>query len=381
MQVAAPLLIVPSENSTERFSQLNLKLSDTVADELGLKNTQVINGLVSEDGKQIQLRTQDWRFLTLPFNGLPYRSASFWFRAEFTPYGVYLRPQSTHSKETTSSASGSKDLSQGITAAQTSKSSFQDELTKPLVEPYITSSYSAALPSSWQSRGAYELARFQQLLTQSQLPLVAETMRGLLVKSNQISAHTVYDFLRMSSLFSSKSNNGRIDILELLDLIKKKRTNNDSMNDIDEDVFKAVSHRISTGQVETLIAKEQGELHYRFFIMLEDQLPAEIVIFRHKEQARGGSQQFGVELELNFTDGLPVKFSCLLVGQDSFSLSAWSCDKIFVAKLRENEKTLRASLRDHGIQLEIFAIYESPPPAKEKYSESSNNSTAVEYRV
>ena len=378
MQITAPLLIVPSENSAERINQLNLKVSDTVADELGLKNTQVVHGAVSEDGKQIQLRTQDWRFLTLPFNGQSYRSASFWFRVEFTPYGIYLRP---HSKEVISRAPGGKDLSQGITAAQTSKSSLQEELTKPLVESNLTSSYVAAHSSPWLSRGAYEFVRFQQLLTQSQLPLVAETMRGLLVKSKQISPNTVFEFLRMSGLFSSKSNNGRMNILELLDLIKKERANNYSINGVDEDVFETMSHRINTGQVETVLAREQGELHYRFVIMLEDQLPSEVVIFRHKEEAKGGRQQYGVELELNFKNGLPIKFSCLLVGEDRFSLSAWSCDKHVVALLLENEKALRASLRDHGIQLESFAIYESLPTSNEKYFVSNNAGSSVEYRV
>ncbi len=378
MQVAAPLLIISPENSVERFSQLNLKLSESVADELGLKNTQVVNGVVSEDGKQIQLRTQDWRFVSLPFNGIAYRSASFWFRVEFTPYGVYLKPQS---KEAHSRASDSKDLAKDITTAKISKSLPQEEITKPSVEPYLTSSYLVALTNSWQSRGAYEMARFQQLLTLSQLPLVAEAVRGLFVKGKQISPRTVYDYLRMSGLFSSKTNNGRIDILKLLDLIKEQPANNSSNSDIDEDVLRAVVHRISAGQVESLIAKEQGELHYRFIIMLEDQLPAEIVIFRHKEQSRRGRQQLGVELELNFKDGLPVKFSCLLIGGDSLSLSAWSSDKYFVATLRDGEKTLRASLRDNSIKLENFAIYESPPPVRVKKLEGSNPGAAVEYRL
>lgn len=378
MQITAPLLVVPSENSAERFSQLNLKLSVSIADELGLKNTQVVNGLVSEDGKQIQLRTQDWRFFTLPFNGLPYRSASFWFRVEFTPYGVYLRP---HAKEASSGVSGSKNSTQALTASQTSKSSSQLEITKPAVEPYVSSSSLAALASTWQSKGIYEFSRLQQLLTQSQLPLVAEALRGLLGKGKKISPRTVYDYLKFSGLFPLKTNEGRADILKMMGLINEQLTNNNSISDLDKDVLRAVIQRISYSQLETLIAKEQGELHYRFTIMLEDQLPAEIVIFKHKEQNRGGRQQLGAELEVSFTDSLPVKFSCLLIGEDSLSLSAWSEDKHFVAILRDGEKSLRASLRDHGIKLENFAIYESLPPVVDKNFYDNDTAVVVEYRV
>jgi len=378
MQVTAPLLIVASENLAERFNQLNLKLSGSVADELGLKNSQVVNGLVSEDGKQIQLRTQDSRFISLPFNGLPYRSASFWFRVEFTPYGVYLRPRAN---EATSEPSHSKNLKQANNTTLITKSLPQQEEAKTVVEPYLSSSSLGVNASTWQFKGLFEFSRLQQLLTQSQLPLVAEAMSGLLCKGKQISPRTVYDYLRMSGLFSIKNTDGRVDILKMMDLIKEQLANNDSISDPDEDVFRAILQRIGNSQLETLVAKEQSEIQYRFTILLEDQLPAEIVIFRHKEQTRGGRQQLGAELELNFTDRLPVKFSCLLTGEDSLSLSAWSADKHFVEILRDGEKTLRASLRDHGINLENFAIYESAPPTVENIFKGNDIGSVVEYQV
>jgi len=378
MQITAPLLIVPSENSAERFNQLSLKLSESVAEELGLKNTQVVNGLVSEDGKQIRLRTQDWRFFTFQFNGLLYRSASFWFRVEFTPFGVYLRP---HEKENSMGTSRSENLTETTVSTQISKSISQQETAKLLAEPYLRSSFMASLASTWQTKGLFEFSRFQQLLSQSQLALVADSLPHLLKKGNQISPRMVYDYLKMSGLFQSQTKGVQADILQLISLVKEQLSNNNMISDLDEDVLKAVVQRIGNSQLETLIAKDQGDLLYRFIIMLEDQLPAQIVIFRHKEQGSGGRQQLGAELELNFTDGMPVKFSCLLIGKDSLSLTAWSNDKKFVAILRGGEKSLRASLRDHGLKLENFAIYASTPPAIEKNIIGNDIGTIVEYRI
>jgi hypothetical protein len=359
MQVLAPLQLAVPEHPAERGGLPVLRLSTQQAAELGLQQGQVVRGVVDERGGQLSLHLLDGRFQTLPVNGSAYRSASFWFQVEFTPYGVYLKARP---------AAGPAAAPASVNAPEHDRGGLD-----PL--RYLTN-LASVMPAS----GHRDFARLQQLLRQVPDPDLLQAVEALQLQSKQLEGLDIQRALAMSGLFAALRPANTPDLRKVLLLLQKYlRVDGDNDGAAEDDLLHAVSNQLDSARLETLVARMGGELHYRFMLLMADQQPVEIVLQRRGGDKPDEPRYFLVELNVQLAPDLPVSFSCMLDASNRLALSAWLPDAQFAGQLREQVPVLREQLEDHGMELGACTIFDHARPGPSHGREAIG--TALEVRI
>lgn len=358
MQPTAPLLINVPEHPAARAGIVALRLTVDAALEAGLRDGQVIQGSLTEDSRRLNLVADDGRFLSLPFNGSAYKSASSWFRVEFSPYGVYLKA--------TAPPPGAADPA--VPAAPL-----------PALPEFADAGYLRSLSWLFSLRGTGDYQQLVQrlLVAAASDRQLLDLARELILRSENLSPLSIFTALRQSGLFSQGKASLQPDLRRLLGLLansEHKELSKD-VEDADE-VLRMVGTRMDAAQLEALQARAAGEFCFRFPLLFEDQVPAEVLLKRGRGQQGAGG--WSLDLELSVADGLPLSFSCLLCDQHSLTVSAWVPDPDFANQLRTWVHVLSERLQEFGMELRHWVIY---PHARPRSMPAEGQAPSFECRI
>lgn len=351
MQIQAPLLATAPEHPANRVAGPAVSLSEGLARELGLLDGQVVRGAVNAAGDELELqlpRLQDWRYQRLPVNGSGYKAASFWFRVEFSPYGVWLRPVKPA----------------GAHPAVPNAASGDDIETLPLQGTGIDrADYLARLGDVLSRRGLYDFARMQQLARLVPLPEARQLLQSLQLSVTALTARDIHSALRHCGLFSAAGNEALPDLRRLLQLLQKHTASRtDPGHDQDEDVLQAVAQQLDSARMEAVAARSQGEIHYRFHLLFGEQTPVEVRLRRRAAGPADDEESYGVELNLSVDGARSFSLSCLLRAQRHLTLVAWVPDIELAGTLQRQVPVLRQRLLEQGIQLDACNVFDRERP-------------------
>lgn len=343
MQPTAPLLINVPEHPAARSGVVALRLTVDAALEAGLRDGQVIQGTLTDDFRRLNLVAGDGRFLSLPFNGSAYKSASSWFRVEFSPYGVYLKA--------TAPVTSSVDTSVPGAPVPTSP-----EFS---MSPYLRS---LSWLLSLRGPGEYQQVVQRLLAGAGADRQLLDLTREFILRSETLSPLAIFTALRQSGLFGQGKANLQPDLRRLLGLLAS-REHREVQNDVDgaDEVLHLLGTRLDAAQLEALHARAAGEFCFRFPLLFEDQVPAEVILKRSRGQQGNGG--WSVDLELSVAHGLRLSFWCLLVDQHSLTVSAWVPDPDFANQMRSWVQVLDERLQEFGMELRHWVIYPHARPA------------------
>ncbi len=344
MQPTAPLLINLPEHPAARSGVVVLRLTLDAALDAGLRDGQVIQGTPTEDSRRLKFAADDGRFLSLPFNGSAYKSASSWFQVEFSPYGVYL-------KATPAPVIGADPPLPAPplpTLPEFDKTRYLHNLSWLL---------------SLRGPGDYQQLVQRLLAAASADRQLLDLAREFVLRSETLSPLAIFTALRHSGLFSQSKTDLQPDLRKLLGLLLRSERKEPYADFEDtDDLLRLVGTRLDAAQLEALHARTTGDCCYRFPLLFEDQPPVEVVLKRGREaQGEGG---WSLDLELGVAHGIPLSFCCLLSNQHSLSVSAWMPDPGFASQMRSWIPTLGERLQEFGIELRHCVIHPHiRPPA------------------
>jgi hypothetical protein len=337
MQPTAPLLINVPEHPATRTGGVVLRLTVEAAMDAGLRDGQVIKGTLTEDFRRLSFLTGDGRFLSLPFNGSAYKSASSWFRVEFSPYGVYLKAAAP--------AVSSTDIS-------------VPEATLPTLPEFGKTPYLRSLSWLLSLGGPQE---YQQLVQRLLAGAASDRQlfnlaRELVLRSETVSPLAIFTALRQSGLFSQSKSNLQPDLRRLLGLLASSENKTVSTDfDDPDDLLQVLGSRLDAAQLEALHARAAGEFCFRFPLLFEDQVPAEVIFKRSR--GHQGNDGWSLDLELYVAHGLRLSFCCLLLDQHCLTVSAWVPDPDFANQMRNWVQVLDERLQEFGMELRHWVIY------------------------
>jgi hypothetical protein len=361
MQPTAPLLINLPEHPAARSGVGVLRLTLDAAREAGMRDGQIIQGTLTEDSRRLNLVAEDGRFLSLPFYGSGYKSASSWYRVEFSPYGVYLKANAP---------------------VESGKGTPVPEVPLPALLTIPEPDKILALRSLlWllALRGPEDYQQLVQRLLSAAASnrQLLDLAREFVLRSETLSPLDIFTALRQSGLFSQSKAGLQPDLRKLLSLLLRSERNQASTDTEDSDVsMRMVGTRLDAAQIEALQARAVGDCCYRFPLRFEDQAPAEVVIKRSREhQGKGG---WNLDLELSVGQGLHLSFCCLLSDQQRLVVSAWMPDPDFADKMRARVPILSERLQELGMELHHCVIH---PHARPPAAPGDGQASSFECRV
>ncbi|MGA0806379.1 MAG: hypothetical protein ACO3PV_07680 [Pseudohongiellaceae bacterium] len=344
MQPVAPLLVNLAEHPAQRAAMGVTRLSHEAAIELGLQDGQVIEATLNQEKTALLIAGKDGRFLQLPFNGSPYQWASGWFRVEFSPYGVYLKPHAAPALPVTPPATAARP----VEAASLDQASFLRGL-------------------SWMLSldGARAWTPFWQRLVTAMAtePTLQQLASQVLLRSDALAPLQVYQALRSSGLFRASAAAETTDLPKLLAMLVLRKGQDVTSGGADalDELFNSTLARLDAAQHEAALARANGEWCFRFPLLFEDRPPSEVVLRRTRRED-GAAGGWRAEVEISTDSGECLALSCVLSGTHSIAVAAWVREPAMAEQMREWIPALRERLGDFGLGLDSCIIHDGPRP-------------------
>ncbi|MEY3659886.1 MAG: hypothetical protein RLZZ169_711 [Pseudomonadota bacterium] len=347
MHTVAPLLVTLPEPPSHRSTVAAYRLSLEAASQFGLQEGQVIQATIAKENSALILAGKDGRFLQLPTNASAYHSSSTWFRVEFSPYGVYLRPQALP-------AAAPRPPSQPVAAT---------DVFAPVLD---RQGFLRSLFIALSSEGArtYEPMMRRLLTLFRQDPGIASLIKKFLIASDDLSPLLVYRALLSSGVLGTVPS--RPDLPSLLRMLedRSRKSTMSGVFDTASDELHAAAIRLDAAHYEAVQARNWGDGWFRFPLLFEDRPPVEVLV-RKSRQGSGQAGSWSVDLDVAMQKELVLSLSFQLSAGHSVSVVAWIAKTEFAELLRTCVPDLRARLDDFGIGLDSCVIYAGERPRQD----------------
>jgi len=351
LYTVAPLLVTLPEPPSYRGTVHAYRVPLEVASQFGLQEGQVIQATIAKENSTLILAGKDGRFLQLPANTSAYHSSSSWFRVEFSPYGVYLRPQATPAV--------TPSLPPPPVAAT-------DGFAPVLDRQGFLRSLFIALSS--ESVRAYA-PMMRRLLTLFQEDAeIRSLIKKFLISSDDLSPLLVYRALLSSGVLGTVPS--RSDLPSLLRILedRSRKSIMSGVFDTASDDLHAAANRLDAAHYEAAQARSWGDGWLRFPLLFEDRPPVEVLI-RKSRQGTDQSGSWSVDLDVAMQKERVLSLSFELSAGHRVSVIAWIPETEFAKSLRTCVPDLRARLDDFGIGLDSCVIYTSERPSQDPPSD------------
>jgi hypothetical protein len=342
------LHITPRPVSVDQAIQAVVRLSTELGRHLGLRNEQVVKGVVDAKGSSILLSTDHGSY-RLQLGSPGYHSAEFIFKVFLSAHGVQLRALPAAPAEP-----GAPPAPPAVPLPQSSlfnRLTYLQHLQTPL--------HTLAL----LARPGGLAAAADQLPEQN----ARDALRQLLVSSSAISASTVKSALLNSGLFGIAAGQGNWSLKKLLLLLRRSSDSAGARVPLTvlNDISKVIDY-IESAQVDALLHQEKQEVLYRFPLLLSDGQPLQIVMRSKPDETdeTGQEPHWCLDMDMPLHNQCHLWVSAVLYAAGSLDVCVWSTDERLVSSMTASVAVLQRNLNMFDLALRgcKICLGERPSP-------------------
>ena len=364
MMSGAEALVAPNRINPIYLEGKLLTFQASIAQDLGLKDGQIIQALVRLHGDQPKLLFQG-RLIDVPGNSLAPPGESRWLRVQNKAEGAWsFQPVAPPAANSASLASTSTSLPLGL--ATTNLAPVVSRISNLLYRP----------------TGAVELAdlfkpgTLDAILQTVSRPDIQAQWRGLQLSMAQLSPATLKQAMMgamgsevwLSRGMPMSPQDPKQMLRRLIEAINQ--SNNAAIQAADSDgsdtsgvlmkLQRAVDD-LEASQVQAVQAQVQKEVLFNMTLPFADANPVEITIKRGPKQ-EGGSPLLVINVHSKSEELGPVWLKTQLEKADQVDLTMWSEDPQVVAQARSQSGLLGAELSNSGLTMKSFKIIQGARP-------------------
>jgi len=326
------LFITPKPVSVDQAIQGAVRLSAELGRHLGLRNEQVVKGVVDAKGSTILLSTDHGSY-RLQLGSPGYHSAEFMFKAFVSAHGVHLR----------------------VLPLVAEKSPAPTTPPAPPPSPLLQSSLLGRV--NYLQHFHTSLHSFQMLARPGWIAAAAEqltdknarnALNQLLVSSDNISADAVKSALLNSGLFGITAGHSGWNLKKILLLLKRNIDGTETRSSLTllNDISKIIDY-IEAAQLDALLHQEKQEVMYRFPLLLSDGQPLQIVIHSNPDKTddTDHAPHWCLDMDMPLSNQCHLWVSAVLYSSGSLDVCVWSTDESLVNSMTASVAVLQGNLK------------------------------------
>jgi hypothetical protein len=352
LQLSAPLLVNFQEHQADRLPGILLKYTQSEALSLGLRDGQIVQGLLTEGMDKMILSNPQPSFQHNSSGEPAYHSASFWFLVRFSPYGVYLKAV-PYSRVTSLSAPGER--------LDIDMQTLQVEENNPK-NGYLQ--LSTLIQPNYDVR-KFGWASILQLLSRIALPHYKNILENSVIVREPVDASLIFHVLKNSGLFADDIYKKYTNLKELLRQLLNYSDSELDFQGIRRDMLESILHHITSSQHEAAYSRLSGEIFYRFSILWEDHIPVDVLLYRNSSRDTA-ENQYCIDLLIGAEQDNDIQISCILGDNFNLSVSIWVPDKNIAHMMSAKKYELSKRLNEHGIHLATCSVFDYRKPSANK---------------
>jgi len=343
------LFITPKPVSVDQAIQGVVRLSAELGHHLGLRNEQIVKGVVDAKGSSILLSTDHGSY-RLQLGSSGYHSAEFLFKAVVSAHGVHLRVLPLVSeKSSPPPAAPAPPLLQGSLLGRIN-----------YLQHFHTSLHSLQA----LARPGWAAAAAEQLTDKN----ARNALNQLLVSSGNISADVVKSALLNSGLFGVAAGHGGWNLKKLLLLLKRNIDGTETKASLAllNDATKIIDY-IEAAQLDALLHQEKEEVMYRFPLLLSDGQPLQIVIHSKPDKTDDADHtpHWCLDMDMPLSNQCHLWVSAVLYSSGSLDVCVWSTDESLVDSMQASVAVLQGNLKLFDLALRGCKICLGERPSAE----------------
>jgi hypothetical protein len=366
MMSGAEALVAPNRINPIYLEGKLLTFQASIAQDLGLKDGQIIQALVRLHGDQPKLLFQG-RLIDVPGNSLAPPGESMWLRVQNKAEGAWsFQPVAPPAANSVSLASTSTSLPLGL--ATTNLAPVVSRISNLLYRP----------------TGAVELAdlfkpgTLDAILQTVSRPDIQSQWRGLQLSMAQLTPAALKQAMMgamgsevwLSRGMPMSPQDPKQMLRRLIEAINQ--SNNAAIQAADSDgsetsgvlmkLQRAVDD-LEASQVQAVQAQVQKEVLFNMTLPFADANPVEITIKRGPKQ-EGESPLLVINVHSKSEELGPVWLKTQLEKADQVDLTMWSEDPKVVAEARSRSGLLGAELSNSGLTMKSFKVIQGARPVE-----------------
>ena len=366
MMTGAEALVAPNRINPIYLEGKLLTFQASIAQDLGLKDGQIVQALVRLHGDQPKLLLQG-RLIDVPANSLAAPGESMWLRVQNKAQGAWaFQPVSPPAANIASLVSPSTSLPLSLATANLA----------PVVSRISNLLY--------RPTGAIELAdlfkpgTLDAILQTVSRPDIQAQWRGLQLSMAQLSPATLKQAMMgamgsevwLSRGMPMSPQDPKQMLRRLIEAINQSNnaaiqgsgTDNPETSGVLMKLQRAVDD-LEASQVQAVQAQVQKEVLFNMTLPFADANPVEITIKRGPKQ-EGGSPLLVINVHSKSEELGPVWLKTQLEKADQVDLTMWSEDPQVVAQARSQSGLLGAELSNSGLTMKSFKIIQGARPTE-----------------
>ena len=325
------------------FLEGTLPISEPDALEMGLREGQIVRGVIETRGDTLNL-ILNGKSLDLPPGLAIPRGMVQWFKTVSTKKGLELK--------TITKPEGV------LIAGETS----QKSQPRPSISPRLLSlMFRNPQPSSILS--IFKQGFMEQLLQGNELRQLANQFKDMQLNSGRLNATALRQAVSQSGLWteSSLANGQSVNTLDTKNFFRQILR----VLPIGSDGIAALENGIDdieASQIDAVQAQIQRELSFSLVLPFSDRDPVELSFYRPPPSEEDKNPAFTVNLHTNSDDIGEVWLKTSVTNKTKVDLMMWAV-KENIAKLAENSAgELRKELESAGLTMTSFAVFNSARP-------------------
>jgi len=364
MITGAEALLAPNRINPIFLEGKLLTFQASIAQDLGLKDGQIVQALVRLHGDQPKLFLQG-RMIEAPASALAAPGESMWLRVQSRPEGPWnLQP--------VPAPAGPQAASTALT------------LTAPpvMTEPSLAPVVSRIANLLYRPAGAVELSQLYKpgtldaLLQTVPRPDLLTQWRGLQLSMAQLTPAALKQAMMgamgsevwMSRGLSMASQDPKQMLRRLIDAINTSNLNAIQSSDASDTETTGLVSRLQravddleASQVQAVQAQAQQEVLFNMTLPFVDANPVELTIRRGPKQ-EGESPLLVINVHSKSEELGPVWLKTQLANSEHIDMTMWSEDSQVVAQARARSILLGQDLSNAGLTLKSFQVIQGARP-------------------
>ena len=366
MITGAEALIAPSRINPIYLDGKLLTFQASIAQDLGLKDGQIVQAMVRLHGDQPKLLLQG-RMIDAPASALAAPGESMWLRVQ-------------------NKAEGQWNFQPVPPPAGTQAASTALTLTAPalVMAPSLAPVVSRIANLLYRPTGAVELSQLYKpgtldaLLGTIARPDLLTQWRGLQLSMSQLTPSSLQQAM-MSAMGSEvwlargmpmAAQDPKQMLRKLIDAINTNNLNANQLNDGDDaDSIGIISRLqravddIEASQVQAVQAQAQQEILFNMTLPFADANPVELTIRRGPKQ-EGESPLLIINVHSKSEELGPVWLKTQLANSEQVELTMWSEDPRVVSQARSRSSLLGQELSSAGLTMKSFQVIQGARPTE-----------------
>ena len=366
MITGAEALIAPSRINPIYLDGKLLTFQASIAQDLGLKDGQIVQALVRLHGDQPKLLLQG-RLIDAPASALAAPGESMWLRVQNKAEGQW-------SFQPVPAPAGTQASSTALT------------LTAPtnMMAPSLAPVVSRIANLLYRPTGAVELSQLYKpgtldaLLGTIARPDLLTQWRGLQLSMSQLTPSSLQQAM-MGAMGSEvwlargmpmAAQDPKQLLRKLIDAISTNNLNATQLNDSDDADSIGIISRLQravddleASQVQAVQAQAQQEILFNMTLPFADANPVELTIRRGPKQ-EGESPLLIINVHSKSEELGPVWLKTQLANSEQVELTMWSEDPSVVSQARSRSSLLGQELSSAGLTMKSFQVIQGARPTE-----------------